>query len=126
MTYISPNLFLTIRKQAEFSKKETSLFKMDVRKKQALAGCAFVAAALMFMVVGFSSPYWVESFEEFKSPFVKLGLWEFCFNDFTFYKDYKGNRYLGCFYIFSREARPIWEWVSPRKFHFNSNFKSRF
>ncbi|GFR63415.1 hypothetical protein ElyMa_003603900 [Elysia marginata] len=86
---------------------------MEVRKKQALAGCACVAVALLFMVVGFSSPYWVESFEEFKSPFVRLGLWEFCFNDFTFYKDFKGNRYLGCFYIFSREARPIWEWVSP-------------
>lgn len=79
----------------------------------ALVGCVFVAGALVFMVIGFASPYWVESFDEFKGPFVKLGLWEFCFNDYTFYKDYNGKRYLGCFYIFSDEARPIWEWVSP-------------
>ncbi|CAG5118170.1 unnamed protein product [Candidula unifasciata] len=79
----------------------------------ALVGMFFVGASLVFMVVAFASPYWVESFEEFKSQFVKLGLWEFCFNDYTFYKDYNGKRYLGCFYIFSPEMRPIWEWVSP-------------
>uniref|UniRef100_A0A0B7B2F0 Uncharacterized protein n=1 Tax=Arion vulgaris TaxID=1028688 RepID=A0A0B7B2F0_9EUPU len=78
-----------------------------------LVGCFFVAASLVFMVVAFASPYWVESYDEFKGQFVKLGLWEFCFNDYTFYKDYNGKRYLGCFYVFSPEIRPIWEWVSP-------------
>ncbi|XP_059170398.1 uncharacterized protein LOC131951943 [Physella acuta] len=78
-----------------------------------IVGCVFTAAALLFMIVAFASPYWVESFEEFKGTFVKLGLWEFCFNDYTFYKDYNGKRYLGCFYVFSPEIRPIWEWVSP-------------
>lgn len=80
---------------------------------QALIGCACVVISLFFMVISFASPYWVESFEEFKGPFVKLGLWEFCFNDYTFYKDYNGKRWLGCFYIFADESRPIWEWVSP-------------
>ena len=81
----------------------------------ALVGCICVAVSLFFMVIAFASPYWVESFEEFKGPFVKLGLWEFCFNDYTFYKDYNGKRWVGCFYIFADESRPIWEWVSPRK-----------
>lgn len=81
----------------------------------ALVGMFFVGASLVLMVVAFASPYWVESYEEFKAPFIKLGLWEFCFNDYTFYKDYNGKRYLGCFYVFSPEIRPIWEWVSPRK-----------
>ncbi|BFZ11414.1 hypothetical protein BsWGS_14452 [Bradybaena similaris] len=79
----------------------------------ALVGMFFVGASLVLMVVAFASPYWVESYEEFKAPFIKLGLWEFCFNDYTFYKDYNGKRYLGCFYVFSPEIRPIWEWVSP-------------
>ncbi|KAI8764534.1 hypothetical protein BgiMline_035630 [Biomphalaria glabrata] len=78
-----------------------------------IVGFGFTAGALLFMIVAFASPYWVESFEEFKGTFVKLGLWEFCFNDYTFYKDYNGKRYLGCFYVFSPEIRPIWEWVSP-------------
>ncbi|XP_005107973.1 uncharacterized protein LOC101854199 [Aplysia californica] len=79
----------------------------------AVIGSVFAGAALIFMVLGFASPYWVESFEEFKGQFVKLGLWEFCFNDYTFYKDYNGKRYVGCFYVFSDDMRPIWEWVSP-------------
>ena len=82
----------------------------------ALVGCFFVAAAVGCMVLAFASPYWVESFGEFTgNRFVKAGLWEFCFNDYTFYKDHNGKRYLGCFYIFSDTIRPLWEWLSPRK-----------
>ncbi|KAL4217655.1 hypothetical protein ACF0H5_022397 [Mactra antiquata] len=69
--------------------------------------------AIFTMVIAFASPYWVESFAKADNKFVKLGLWEFCFNDYTFYKDYNGKRYLGCWYIFSTEARPLWEWLSP-------------
>lgn len=80
----------------------------------ALIGCFFVAAAVGFMVVAFASPYWVESFGEFTgNRVVKVGLWEFCFNDYTFYKDHNGKRYLGCFYIFKDVIRPLWEWLSP-------------
>ncbi|KAL8560823.1 hypothetical protein ACOMHN_032935 [Nucella lapillus] len=80
----------------------------------ALIGCFFVAAAVGCLIIAFASPYWVESFSEFTdNRFVKAGLWEFCFNDYTFYKDHNGKRYLGCFYIFSDTIRPIWEWLSP-------------
>lgn len=65
------------------------------------------------MVVSFASPYWVESFTKADSRFVKAGLWEFCFNDYTFWKDYNGKRYKGCWYIFSDQYRVIWEWLSP-------------
>lgn len=68
------------------------------------------------MVIAFASPYWVESFAKADNKFVKAGLWEFCFNDYTFYKDYNAKRYLGCWYIFSDNARPLWEWMSPRKY----------
>ena len=91
----------------------------------ALVGCICVAVSLFFMVIAFASPYWVESFEEFKGPFVKLGLWEFCFNDYTFYKDYNGKRWVGCFYIFADESRPIWEWVSPRKYEFGLYYAAK-
>ena len=79
----------------------------------------FSIVAFTFMVVSFASPYWVESFTKADSRFVKAGLWEFCFNDYTFWKDYNGKRYKGCWYIFSDQYRVIWEWLSPRKI---SNF----
>ena len=72
--------------------------------------------AIFTMVIAFASPYWVESFEKADNKFVKCGLWEFCFNDYTFYKDYNGKRFLGCWYIFSASSRPLWEWLSPRKY----------
>lgn len=83
----------------------------------------FSIVAFTFMVVSFASPYWVESFTKADSRFVKAGLWEFCFNDYTFWKDYNGKRYKGCWYIFSDQYRVIWEWLSPRKIlHlFNAN-----
>lgn len=83
----------------------------------------FSIVAFTFMVVSFASPYWVESFTKADSRFVKAGLWEFCFNDYTFWKDYNGKRYKGCWYIFSDQYRVIWEWLSPRKilYQFNAN-----
>ncbi|GAB1606769.1 uncharacterized protein LOC115211099 isoform X2 [Argonauta hians] len=76
-------------------------------------GFSLTGVAVFCMVIAFSSPNWLESFEQANSKFVKLGLWETCFNDYTFYKDYQGKRYKGCWYIFSYEYRPIWEWLSP-------------
>ncbi|XP_041360607.1 uncharacterized protein LOC121376889 [Gigantopelta aegis] len=79
----------------------------------AFIGIGCVALAVLCMVLAFASPYWVESWGKFQGRFVKIGLWEVCFNDYTFYKDYNGKRYKGCWYIFSNAIRPIWEWISP-------------
>lgn len=84
-------------------------------EKKSVIGLIFAIAAVAFMVGSFASPYWIESFSKSENRFVKCGLWEFCFNDYTFWKDYNGKRYLGCWYIFSDQYRPIWEWLSPRK-----------
>lgn len=72
--------------------------------------------AIFAMVIAFSTPYWVESFSKADNKFVKCGLWEFCFNDYTFWKDYNGKRWLGCWYIFSSKIRLLWEWLSPRMY----------
>lgn len=82
-------------------------------EKKSPIALIFAIAAVTFMVGAFASPYWVESFSKSENRFVKAGLWEFCFNDYTFWKDYNGKRYLGCWYIFSNQYRPIWEWLSP-------------
>ncbi|KAJ8321660.1 hypothetical protein KUTeg_000131 [Tegillarca granosa] len=73
----------------------------------------FSIVSVVFLVSAFASPYWVESFQKADNKFVKCGLWEFCFNDYTFWKDYNGKRYKGCWYIFSQQYRNIWEWLSP-------------
>lgn len=96
----------------------TDIFKMEKGTYAMFCLCF----AIFCMVIAFASPYWIESFEKSDNKFVKLGLWEFCFNDYTFYKDYNGKRFLGCWYIFSTDARPLWEWISPREFFFNQRY----
>lgn len=81
--------------------------------KLLICGVIFTGVAIGCMILAFASPYWVESFDQFQGRFTKIGLWEVCFNDYTFYKDYNGKRYLGCWWIFSSQIRPIWEWLSP-------------
>ncbi|KAL5014435.1 hypothetical protein ScPMuIL_008705 [Solemya velum] len=79
----------------------------------AIAGLVLSILALIFLIVAFSTPYWLQSFESSDNRFIKLGLWEACFNDYTYYKDYMGKRYDGCWWIFSYEYRPIWSWLNP-------------
>ncbi|KAK6167575.1 hypothetical protein SNE40_021568 [Patella caerulea] len=81
--------------------------------QKVVIGLIVLCMAFGCLLIAFASPYWVESFEKFQGRFTKIGLWEVCFNDYTFYKDYNGKRFLGCWYIFSPQIRPIWEWVSP-------------
>lgn len=51
--------------------------------------------------MSFSSPYWIESYDESFSNFKNMGLWEYCFKDFS-YPYYQFPRlFNGCHHIFS-------------------------
>lgn len=55
----------------------------------------------VFLLMSFSSPYWIESYDESFSSFKNMGLWEYCFKDFT-YPYYQFPRlFNGCHNIFS-------------------------
>ena len=80
-------------------------------------GVVFTLLAFMSMVVGFSSSHWLERYPHKRKTrvFVRMGLWEVCFNDWTYYKDYLGKQYNGCWWIFHFEYRTVWPWLNPRK-----------
>ena len=82
-----------------------------------IAGHVFSGVALIFLAIGFSTPNWLELEANYitNSGFEKLGLWEVCLKNFAYYKDYTGKIYNGCWWIFSYEYRPIWEYLNPRK-----------
>lgn len=42
-----------------------------------------------------------------------MGLWEACFNHWTYFNDYNGKIYDGCWWIYSYEYRPIFHWINP-------------
>ena len=47
---------------------------------------SFIAGVLLLM--SFASPYWLASWKDTQSPFVNMGLWEFCFYKFR-HPDYQ-------------------------------------
>ncbi|XP_064652425.1 uncharacterized protein LOC135503067 [Lineus longissimus] len=82
-------------------------------KSMFLAGfvCGFIA--LVFTVISFSSPYWLQSYPSVHSEFVRLGLWEICFDGYVHPLDSNSKAYQGCWWVFSSEFNPIWQWLTP-------------
>ena len=103
----------------QFSFQVTN-FKMATRSRGdwlLIIGLIFCSSALLFLIIGFSTPHWLELDTKHikNNGFEKIGLWEACFNNFAYYKDYTGKTYNGCWWIFSYEYRPIWSYINPRK-----------
>nr|CAD7597264.1 unnamed protein product [Timema genevievae] len=93
----------------------TSAEKQDYpRASNALVfgGMVTYIAGLM-LIMSFSSPYWIQSYQETFSDFKHMGLWEYCFDQFR-YPYYQFDRLFdGCHYIFSQEYYVIREWLLP-------------
>lgn len=65
------------------------------------------------LVVAFCSPYWLKSYDLAYLEFKSMGLWEFCFDGFHYYKHKEDVRFYGCDYIFSFNYRAIRQWMLP-------------
>ncbi len=72
--------------------------------------------ATLFNVIGFISPFWIVARDGDNAGFIRLGLWEVCFNHFIFAEDYISKAYDGCWYIYRQEFKYIRFWLNPRTF----------
>jgi len=61
--------------------------------------------------VAFCSGHWIESMPEYNSQFVRLGLWEACFNNYIHPEDYVSKAYQGCWWIYYPEFWYIRTWL---------------
>lgn len=78
-----------------------------------MTGAVITFVAGLLLLMSFCSPYWIESYEESFSSFKNMGLWEYCFKDFS-YPYYQFPRlFNGCHHIFSHEYYVIREWLLP-------------
>uniref|UniRef100_T1JEE8 Uncharacterized protein n=1 Tax=Strigamia maritima TaxID=126957 RepID=T1JEE8_STRMM len=80
---------------------------------QFIFGCVLSFISALFILISFASPYWLESFAETFQPFVRMGLWEFCFDNFRYPKYQFDRKFDGCNYVFSEEFLVIREWLQP-------------
>lgn len=76
-------------------------------------GAILTYVASLALMMAFCSPYWIESYPETHSSFKNMGLWEYCFKEYT-YPYYQFPRtFDGCHNIFSEEYYVIREWLVP-------------
>jgi len=75
---------------------------------------AFVG--MVFFVISFTSPYWLQSYSYTYSDFSNAGLWEVCFDGFRYPKYQLDKKFTGCNLIYSLEYRIILEWLLPAWF----------
>ena len=78
-------------------------------------GFAFLVVSFILCAIAFGTGYWFVAEGEGRK-FVRLGLWEACFNGFEYTSDYIGKAYYGCWWIFHREYSYIREWIMPCKY----------
>jgi len=72
---------------------------------------SFVSGLLLLM--SFASPYWLQSWSHTDSPFLNMGLWEFCFYKFR-HPDYQFDHlFTGCHALYGQEYRLIREKLLP-------------
>ena len=69
--------------------------------------------SLLLLIISMSSPYWLTSWADTNSPFVRLGPWEACFNRFRFPRFQFDRVFHGCHPVWGSEYRLIREWLLP-------------
>ncbi|XP_076639630.1 claudin superfamily protein pickel [Colletes latitarsis] len=67
----------------------------------------------LLLVMAFTSPYWIQSYQETFSSFKHMGLWEYCFEQFRYPYFQFDKKFDGCHHIFSEEYYVIREWLLP-------------
>ncbi|GAV03576.1 hypothetical protein RvY_13973 [Ramazzottius varieornatus] len=60
------------------------------------------------------------------SDFVKLGLWQVCFNKYFHHSYQFHHPFTGCHWVHSQEYRPIWEFILPCKSGPSSHSQSNY
>lgn len=72
--------------------------------------------ACVFMLISFSTSYWIERHEDGQKNFVSTGLWEVCYNGWKNPFITSMKIYRGCWWIFSDHLRPMREYILPSWF----------
>lgn len=72
----------------------------------------------LILLIAFSSPYWLSSHKFTDSAFKRLGLWDFCFQDYRHTAYQYDTKFTGCHWIYSPVYTNIRDWLQPPWFMF--------
>ena len=89
-----------------------SYFKMASLRCCVNSGLLFTIAGCLLMAIGFSTSNWLTP----GTKIARLGLWEGCFNNWVYHKDYTAKSYDGCWFLLGGSFKPIWIKLSRCKY----------
>lgn len=93
--------------------------KFRLRLSQRLHYAAELAfVSYLLLIVSFGSPYWLASYSFTHSAFKRLGLWDFCFQDYVHPTYQYDMKFTGCHWIYSTIYTPLRDWLQPGWFMF--------
>eukprot|EP00090_Calanus_glacialis_P028719 TRINITY_DN46094_c0_g1_i1.p1 TRINITY_DN46094_c0_g1~~TRINITY_DN46094_c0_g1_i1.p1 ORF type:complete len:385 (-),score=56.56 TRINITY_DN46094_c0_g1_i1:175-1329(-) len=72
--------------------------------------------SLVILIISLVAPYWLVSWEDTKSPLIRLGPWEACFKTFQFPVQKQNKTYEGCYPLWGSEISVIRGWLLPSWF----------
>ncbi|UYV80228.1 pck [Cordylochernes scorpioides] len=81
-------------------------------------GGTLAFAGSLLVIIAFASPYWLESYSNTHSEFVRLGLWEACFRDYRHPPYQYDEKFNGCHWYYSYKFQNIRDWLQPGWFMF--------
>jgi len=93
--------------------------KYRLKTSYSLIVASYVALlALITLIIAFASPYWLSSHKYTYSSFVRLGLWDFCFDHYRHPPYQYDELFNGCHWIYSSKYQNIRDWLQPGWFMF--------
>ncbi|ALC48242.1 pck [Drosophila busckii] len=75
-------------------------------------GAIITFASFFVLMMSFCSPYWIESYEETRSNFKNMGIWQYCFKDYVHPNQFH-KKFTGCHNVFSHYYYVIRAFLLP-------------
>lgn len=72
----------------------------------------------LILLISFASPYWLSSYKFTDAAFKRLGLWDFCFEDYRHPSYQYDAKFSGCHWIYSSAYSSMRDWLQPGWFMF--------
>ncbi|KAI3379062.1 hypothetical protein SNEBB_000768 [Seison nebaliae] len=87
-----------------------------IMSKLVFYGIIFFLLSCTLFLFAYSSPYWVESYNVTQNTFIRVGLWEICFNGHRLWKDDVQELLIGCHWQLSGYMFRFRSWMWPEWF----------
>ncbi|KNE86467.1 hypothetical protein PSTG_20172 [Puccinia striiformis f. sp. tritici PST-78] len=99
--------------QDQRSSSQPNAKKFRLQLSERLHWTAVLAfISYLILLISFASPYWLSSYKFTDSTFKRLGLWDFCFQDYRHPSYQYDTKFTGCHWIYSPVYTNIRDWLS--------------